>query len=102
MKSGFNDLAQSISSASIIHLSCSADLPNGPMVRAALASKTGPQALRMNLNTLLLHDVLATSAMVDCVADRSADEKKIRASVSVHESPADLLGGRSAMSRGIC
>jgi 60 kDa SS-A/Ro ribonucleoprotein len=34
----------------------------------------------MNLNTLLRHDVLATSEMVDYVADRIADEKEIRAS----------------------
>ncbi len=32
----------------------------------------------MNLNTLLRHDVLATSAMVDYVADRIADESEIR------------------------
>jgi 60 kDa SS-A/Ro ribonucleoprotein len=40
----------------------------------------GPQALRMNLNTLLRHDVLSTNAMVDYVADRIANEKEIRAS----------------------
>jgi 60 kDa SS-A/Ro ribonucleoprotein len=51
----------------------------------------GPQALRMNLNILLRHDVfcephsasmrvLATSAMVDYVADRIADESEIRRS----------------------
>jgi 60 kDa SS-A/Ro ribonucleoprotein len=40
----------------------------------------GPQALRMNLNTLLRHDVLATSAMVDYVAGRIADESEIRRS----------------------
>ena len=34
----------------------------------------------MNLNTLLRHDVLATSAMVDYVADRIADESEIRRS----------------------
>ncbi|MEZ6100773.1 MAG: TROVE domain-containing protein [Pirellulaceae bacterium] len=56
------------------------DAAKGPKVWAALAQKMGPQALRMNLNTLLRHDVLATSAMVDYVADRIADEKEIRAS----------------------
>ncbi len=54
------------------------DAAMGPKVWAALARKMGPQALRMNLNTLLRHDVLATSAMVDYVADRIADESEIR------------------------
>jgi 60 kDa SS-A/Ro ribonucleoprotein len=56
------------------------DAAKGPKVWAALAPKMGSQALRMNLNTLLRHDVLATSEMVDYVADRIADEKEIRAS----------------------
>jgi 60 kDa SS-A/Ro ribonucleoprotein len=56
------------------------DTAKGPTVWAALARKMGPQALRMNLNTLLRHDVLATSAMVDYVADRIADESEIRRS----------------------
>ena len=56
------------------------DAAKGPKVWAALARKMGPQALRMNLNTLLRHDVLATSAMVDYVADRFADESEIRRS----------------------
>jgi 60 kDa SS-A/Ro ribonucleoprotein len=67
------------------------DAAKGPAVWAALARKMGPQALRMNLNTLLRHDVfcepqsassrvLATSAMVDYVADRIADESEIRRS----------------------
>ncbi len=54
------------------------DAAKGPKVWTALARKMGPQALRMNLNTLLRHDVLATSAMVDYVADRIADESEIR------------------------
>jgi 60 kDa SS-A/Ro ribonucleoprotein len=56
------------------------DAAKGPKVWTALARKMGPQALRMNLNTLLRHDVLATSAMVDYVADRIADESEIRRS----------------------
>ena len=56
------------------------DAAKGPMVWAALARKMGPQALRMNLNTLLRHDVLASSAMVDYVANRIADESEIRRS----------------------
>lgn len=56
------------------------DAAKGPTVWAALARKMGPQALRMNLNTLLRHDVLATSSMVDYVVDRIADESEIRRS----------------------
>lgn len=67
------------------------DAAKGPTVWAALARKMGPQALRMNLNTLLRHDVfsepqsassrvLAASAMVDYVADRISDESEIRRS----------------------
>ena len=74
------------------------DAAKGPTVWAALARKMGPQALRMNLNTLLRHGVfnVATSLrdadsnnvrpgdadlhMVDYVADRIADELEIRAS----------------------
>lgn len=56
------------------------DAAKGPKVWAALARKMGPQALRMNLNTLLRHDVFATSAMVDYVAERIADESEIRRS----------------------
>ncbi len=56
------------------------DAAKGPTVWAALARKMGPQALRLNLNTLLRHGVLATSAMVDYVADRIADESEIRRS----------------------
>ncbi len=56
------------------------DAAKGPKVWTAVARKMGPQALRMNLNTLLRHDVLATSAMVDYVANRIADESEIRRS----------------------
>ena len=64
-----------------------ADAAKGPKVWAALARKMGPQALRMNLNTLLRHDVFneerlsqSSSNMVDYVADRIADESEIRRS----------------------
>jgi len=40
----------------------------------------GPQALRMNLNTLLRHEVLNEQQMVDYVADRIADADDIRRS----------------------
>jgi 60 kDa SS-A/Ro ribonucleoprotein len=74
-----------------------ADAAKGPKVWAALARKMGPQALRMNLNTLLRHDVfsveqlsstaqavsnerLGQSFYIDYVADRIADESEIRRS----------------------
>ena len=57
-----------------------ADAARGPKVWAALARKMGPQALRMNLNTLLRHDVLKSEAMVDYVASRIADPSEIRRS----------------------
>lgn len=38
------------------------DAARGPKVWAALARKIGPQALRMNLNTLLRHDVFHVAA----------------------------------------
>ncbi|MCF7962057.1 MAG: TROVE domain-containing protein [Pirellula sp.] len=77
------------------------DAAKGPTVWAALARKMGPQALRMNLNTLLRHDVFnggigilpvardasnetqagsLCHSMVDYVADRIADESEIRRS----------------------
>lgn len=55
-----------------------ADAALGPKVWTALAFKMGPQALRMNLNTLLRHDVFKSSAMVDYVAERIANESEIR------------------------
>lgn len=74
------------------------DAAKGPTVWAALARKMGPQALRMNLNTLLRHDVFnvadrsvdprsnrltdgaVNDNMIDYVADRIADESEIRRS----------------------
>lgn len=57
-----------------------ADAANGPKVWKAIARQMGPQALRMNLNTLLRHDVLEDRDMVDEVAVRLADEDAIRRS----------------------
>jgi 60 kDa SS-A/Ro ribonucleoprotein len=76
------------------------DAAKGPKVWSALARKMGPQALRMNLNTLLRHDVFNVDQlsstdpgeipdkrfgqsfynMVDYVADRIADESEVRRS----------------------
>lgn len=61
-----------------------ADAAKGPLVWKAIAREMGPQALRMNLNTLLRHEVFgqnaADSEMVDYVAARIADEGEIRQS----------------------
>lgn len=57
-----------------------ADTAKGPLVWAAIARTMGPQALRMNLNTLQRHGVFEDAAMVQTVADRLADENEIRRS----------------------
>ncbi len=57
-----------------------ADAAKGPEVWKAIARQMGPQALRMNLNTLLRHDVLEDREMVEDVAARIADEDAIRRS----------------------
>ncbi len=58
-----------------------ADAAKGPLVWKAIARQMGPQALRMNLNTLLRHEVLgdgkAEREMVDYVASRLADADEI-------------------------
>ena len=59
-----------------------ANAARGPLVWKAIARQMGPQALRMNLNTLLRHEVLgngqADREMVDYVASRLADAEAIR------------------------
>jgi 60 kDa SS-A/Ro ribonucleoprotein len=61
-----------------------ADAAKGPLVWKGIARQMGPQALRMNLNTLLRHEVFGQngtdSEMVDYVAARIADEGEIRQS----------------------
>lgn len=57
-----------------------ADVASGPAVWKALARRMGPQALRMNLNTLLRHQVLSDPEMVDFVAARLSDAEAIRRS----------------------
>jgi len=51
-----------------------ADAARGPSVWKAIARQMGPQALRMNLNTLLRHEVLDDAEMVDFVAAKIADD----------------------------
>ena len=60
-----------------------ADTAKGPAIWAAIARKMGPQALRMNLNTLVRHGVIGPDAnreMIDYVAARLADSEEIRRS----------------------
>lgn len=57
-----------------------ADSVRGPAAWGAIARNMGPQALRMNLNTLLRHGVFQSPAMVDVVAGRLADPAEIRRS----------------------
>jgi 60 kDa SS-A/Ro ribonucleoprotein len=57
-----------------------ADAAHGPQVWKAIARQMGAQALRMNLNTLLRHDVFNDAGMVKDVAERIADADDIRAS----------------------
>jgi 60 kDa SS-A/Ro ribonucleoprotein len=57
-----------------------ADTAKGPSVWATIARKMGPQALRMNLNTLERHGVFEEAEIVRFVAERLADENHIRCS----------------------
>jgi 60 kDa SS-A/Ro ribonucleoprotein len=57
-----------------------ADAVRGPLVWKAIVFQMGPQALRMNLNTLQRHGVLDDTEMVDHVAARLADPDEIRRS----------------------
>jgi 60 kDa SS-A/Ro ribonucleoprotein len=54
-----------------------ADAARGPSVWKAIARQMGPQALRMNLNTLLRHEVLDDAEMIDFVAAKIADAEEI-------------------------
>ncbi len=61
-----------------------ADAAKSPLVWSAIARQMGPQALRMNLNTLLRHNVFGNGRvgreMVDYVAGRIADADEVRRS----------------------
>ena len=61
-----------------------ADAAKSPLVWKGIVRQMGPQALRMNLNTLLRHEVFGTNGkdteMVDYVAARVADADEIRQS----------------------
>ncbi|MFN7845073.1 MAG: hypothetical protein ACK5YR_18170 [Pirellula sp.] len=51
------------------------DAAKGPTVWAALARKMGPQALRMNLNTLLRHDVFNVEQLSSTVSGEIPDKR---------------------------
>jgi 60 kDa SS-A/Ro ribonucleoprotein len=57
-----------------------ADAARGPSVWKAIARQMRPQALRMNLNTLLRHGVFDDPELAELVARRVADEDEIRRS----------------------
>jgi 60 kDa SS-A/Ro ribonucleoprotein len=57
-----------------------AEAAQGPEVWKMIARQMGPQALRMNLNTLLRHEVLQDHAVVGEIAQRLADAEAIRRS----------------------
>lgn len=57
-----------------------ADTAKGAKVWAAIARTMGPQALRMNLNTLQRHGVFDDGETVKAVAARLTDENEIRRS----------------------
>lgn len=57
-----------------------ADKAQYTVVWSAMAKTMGPQALRMNLNTLQRHGVFGDPEMVNYVADRLMDEQEIRRS----------------------
>jgi len=55
-----------------------ADSAKGYLVWSAMAKAMGPQALRMNLNTLQRHGIFSDEVMVDYVADHLSDAEEIR------------------------
>lgn len=57
-----------------------ADTARGTAAWAAIARNMGPQALRMNLNTLARHKVFRDDRMIEDVARRIADAGEIRRS----------------------
>lgn len=56
------------------------DSAKGPPVWSAIARTMGPQALRMNLNTLQRHGVFNDAEVVKYVASRLSDKEEIRRS----------------------
>lgn len=57
-----------------------ADAAKGPGVWKAIARQMGPQALRMNLNTLQRHGVLSDPVELKILVDRIGDAEEVRRS----------------------
>jgi hypothetical protein len=66
------------------------DAAKGPEVWAALARKMGPQALRMNLNTLLRHDVFSSVEQLSSTASGS-DKRLGQSFYSLVDNVADRI-----------
>jgi len=73
-----------------------ADTAKGPAVWAAIARKMGPQALRMNLNTLLRHGVFGPVAQTGWTVGRAIAEVLGFGPAPVKESMVDYVAGRLA------
>jgi 60 kDa SS-A/Ro ribonucleoprotein len=75
-----NEEAQALIAGGLDHVRWDllSDAAKGPMVWATLARKIGPQALRMNLNTLLRHDVFKGVAPPKTAESRTAGWFKFR------------------------
>ncbi len=73
-----------------------ADTAKGPAVWAAIARKMGPQALRMNLNTLLRHGVFGSVAQAGWTVGRAIAEVLSFSPAPVTENMVDYVAARLA------
>jgi 60 kDa SS-A/Ro ribonucleoprotein len=73
-----------------------ADTAKGPAVWAAIARKMGPQALRMNLNTLLRHEVFGSVAQTGWTVGRAIAEALGFSPAPVKENMVDYVAVRLA------
>ena len=70
-----------------------ADAAKGPLVWKAIARQMGPQALRMNLNTMLRHDVFHRSSVVSTV---NGNESRSGRTCHYDNAMIDYVAGRLA------
>ncbi|XZE56078.1 vWA domain-containing protein [Planctomycetaceae bacterium SH139] len=75
-----------------------ADAAKGPMVWKAIARQMGPQALRMNLNTLLRHDVFSVEQL-SSTAQSGSEERLRQSSYNMIDYVAGQLADRDAIIR---
>jgi 60 kDa SS-A/Ro ribonucleoprotein len=73
-----------------------ADTAKGPAVWAAIARKMGPQALRMNLNTLLRHGVFGPMAQTGWTVGRAIAEVLGFSPAPVKDNMVDYVAARLA------